>query len=106
MGLQPTGPVVQRSPRVGVPQHLVAAGRFGVRMMWVKGVVHCLWTAFSGRACSPGLVLFCVPRATSCSSPCPSPVGSLGLRLGRGHFCYWIPCFPPLELPSEFLIRP
>ena len=74
--------------------------------MWVRGVVPHLWAAFSGRACSPGLVPFCVPRTTRHITPCPSPVGTLGLRLGRGHFSVTgLPCFPPSELLQEFLIR-
>ena len=45
-----------------------------------------LWAAFSGHARSLGVVSFCVPRATCHNTLCPSPVGRLGLRLGRGHF--------------------
>ena len=68
-----------------VPQHPVASCQ-GTRAMWVPRVVPRSWAAFSGHARSPGLVPFCVPRATRRSTPCPSPVPYLGLRLGRGHF--------------------
>ena len=59
--------------------------------------------SFSERAGSPGLVPpFCVPRATCQSTPCMSPVGRLGLRLGRGHFSVTgLLCFPPSELPRS-----
>ena len=42
---------------------------------------------FSGRACSPGLVPFSVPRTTHCHTSCdscPSPVGHLSLRASWG----------------------
>ena len=69
--------------------------------MWVPRVVPRLWAAFSVHAQSPGLVPFCDPHATCHSTPCLSPVGRPGLRLGRGHF--WslrkkCVCFPPSEL--------
>ena len=86
-----------------VPQHL-AADRQGTPAMRVPRVIPRLWVAFSVHAHSPGLVPFCVLRATRHSTPCLSPVGRLGLRLGRGHFSVTAKksgCFPP----SEFLIR-
>ena len=77
------------------PQHL-AAGRLGAWTMWVRSpvcghfpVVHADWSR-----------PFNVPRATRCSTPCLSPVGHLGLRLGRG--CFWSPItvFPSPGIPE------
>jgi hypothetical protein len=88
-----------------VPQHL-AAGQLGVRLMWVPRVIPRFWAAFSGRARSPGLAPFCILRLVRCSTPHRSPVGRLGIRLARGGFSVTgVPCFPPSETPSEFLIR-
>ena len=69
--------------------------------MWVPRVVPRFWPAFSVHAQSPGLVPFCVTRATCHNTPCQSPVEHLGLRLGRGAFSVTAEkfgCFPPSEL--------
>ena len=56
--------------------------RQAVWVMWVPRVIP-RFRIF--RACTqPGLVPFCVYRAICYSTPCLSPVGRLGLRLGRG----------------------
>ena len=87
-GASSHGPAAHWSRRASLPTRVLqhpAAGQLRVPLMWVPGVIPRLWAAFSVHVQSPGLVPSCVPRATRHSTPCPSPVEHLGLRLGRGH---------------------
>ena len=74
--------------------------RQAVWVMWVPRLSLVYGPHFPGMRAA--LVPFCVLRAAYHSTQCPSPVGHLGLRLGRGHFSVTgLPCFPPPELPRS-----